>query len=152
MLSDRGAYWIDESTRRPTIKPHYTIEPAFILIAGIVASITQQVVQHPIQTVQNVHCSRLESLDYAARLEKAPSPALNLYYKAYQDTFTQCKGYALEAGGWRRWLYKDLLGSTLRQVPSTSAGLIVFELIRRRYATEADSVRIRKDGYDILLA
>jgi hypothetical protein len=40
---------------------------------------------------------------------------------------------------------------TLRQVPSTSAGLIVFEIVRRKYSLDEEAVRIRKDGYDILL-
>ena len=40
---------------------------------------------------------------------------------------------------------------TLRQVPSTSAGLIVFEILRRKYALDEEEVRIHKDGYDILL-
>ena len=39
----------------------------------------------------------------------------------------------------------------MRQTPSTSAGLIIFELVRRRYSTEDDIIRIHKDGFDILL-
>lgn len=73
------------------------------------------------------------------------------YYKAYAQTFEQCKQLAMKAGGWRSWLYKDLLSTTLRQTPSTSAGLIIFELVRRRYSTEDDIIRIHKDGFDILL-
>ena len=41
--------------------------------------------------------------------------------------------------------------NTIKQVPSTSAGLVVFELVRRRYGNEAEAVKIKKDGYDILL-
>ena len=41
--------------------------------------------------------------------------------------------------------------NTVRQVPSTSAGLIVFELMRRKYAFESEEIRIEKDGFDILL-
>lgn len=41
--------------------------------------------------------------------------------------------------------------NTIKQVPSTSAGLVIFELVRRRYGSEAEAVKIKKDGYDILL-
>ncbi|KAI9669124.1 MAG: hypothetical protein M1831_000716 [Alyxoria varia] len=136
---------------RPTIKPHYTMEPTFLLLAGVAASVTQQVVQHPLTAVQNVHYNRLESLDYAARLEQPHAHMMRSYYKAYKETFRQCQRQASRGGGWRAWLYKGVLGTTVRQVPSTSAGLIVFELVRRRYSSFEDAVRIHKDGYDILL-
>ena len=139
------------SEAKPVIRPHYAVEPAFLLLAGVAASVAQQVVQHPISNIQNVHYGRLESLDYATRLGQARPSMMRLYYHAYQETLEQCRRLAAKAGGWRTWLYKDLLWTTLRQTPSTSAGLIVFELVRRRYSTDEDIVRIRKDGYDILL-
>lgn len=55
-------------------------------------------------------------------------------------------------GGWRRWLYKDFVWNTIRSTPSTSAGLIVFELVRRKYGMGDGEVRINEDGYDILLS
>lgn len=136
---------------KPIIRPHYAIEPAFLLTAGIGASVAQQTIQHPISAIQQVHYGRLESLDFAAQLEGRRTKMVKLYYKAYAKTFQQCKQMALKAGGWRSWLYKDLLWTTVRQTPSTSAGLIIFELVRRRYSTDDDVVRIHKDGYDILL-
>lgn len=54
--------------RKPIIRPHYAIEPTFLLAAGIGASIAQQTIQHPLSAIQQVHYGRLESLDYAARL------------------------------------------------------------------------------------
>lgn len=42
--------------------------------------------------------------------------------------------------------------NTLKQVPSTSAGLVIFELVRRWYGNEAEAMRIEMDGYDNLLA
>jgi len=50
----------------------------------------------------------------------------------------------------RRWLYRGFWWNTIRQVPSTSAGLIVFELVRGKYSG-GDQVRINRDGYNILL-
>ena len=136
---------------RPTIKPHYTMEPTFLLLAGVAASVNQQLVQHPLATIQTVHYNRLESLDYAAKLEQPHSQMMRSYYKAYKETFRQCQTQASRGGGWQAWLYRGFLGTTIRQVPSTSAGLIVFELVRRRYSSFEDAVCIHKDGYDILL-
>ena len=53
--------------------------------------------------------------------------------------------------GLRSWLYRGFWWNTIRQVPSTSAGLIIFELFRRKYGAGGDAVKINKDGYDILL-
>lgn len=74
------------------------------------------------------------------------------YYHAYEQTFAQCRTLAKRAGGWRKYLYKDFWSSTIRQVPSTSAGLIVFELVRRKYSFENDEeVTIDRVDQKILL-
>ncbi|KAL4912207.1 mitochondrial carrier domain-containing protein [Aspergillus aurantiobrunneus] len=140
--SDRGV---------PLIKPHYALEPCFLLAAGLVASIAQQTIQHPLNVIQNIHVARLEYLDHQANLRHSNRQMLRIYYLAYQETHKRCKRKAARAGGWTRWLYRGFLGHALRQVPSTSAGLVIFELVRRKYANMADSTYIRKDGYDILL-
>lgn len=135
----------------PIIRPHYALEPTFLLLAGVSASFAQQAVQHPLTRIQNVHFNRLESLDYAAKLQSSRRDLFRLYYDAYEKTYEQCKQLARRTGGWRRWLYKDFLWNTIRQTPSTSAGLIVFELVRRRYGIDDGEVRIQEEGYDILL-
>lgn len=135
---------------RPVIRPHYMLEPSAILVAGVAASIAQQTVQHPLTRVQTIHYERLESLDFAAKQEPTKAQILRNYYRAYQQTYQECKLEAVKLGSFRKWLYKDFTMSTLRQVPSTSAGLVVFEVLRRKYATDYE-VRIKKDGYDILL-
>ena len=76
---------------------------------------------------------------------------LRNYYHAYEKTWAQVVEQAKAAGGLRRWLYQGFLLSTLKQVPSTSAGLIIFELVRRRVGSDAEALRIERDGYDILL-
>jgi hypothetical protein len=137
---------------RPVIKPHYTLEPAFLLLAGMSASITSQLVQHPLAELQDVHYHRLEALDYQAHRESRPSKIIHRYYHAYEETFQQCKVLARRAGGWRRYLYKNFFKSTIRQVPSTSAGLIIFELVRRKYALDPnEDVTIDAEGVSILL-
>ncbi|KAJ5470851.1 Mitochondrial substrate/solute carrier [Penicillium desertorum] len=140
--SDRGV---------PLIKPHYSLEPCFLMMAGVVASIAQQTIQHPLSRIQDLHLGRLEYLDHQASFVPSRQKMIRLYYHAYQETFKRCKRKAARAGGWRPWLFRGFIGSSLRQVPSTSAGLIIFELVRRRYANPADAVHIRSDGYDILL-
>ena len=157
---------------QPTlIRPHYAIEPAFLLLAGMSASFAQQVVLHPLSHIQVEHWERLEALDAQARkikqhaksvaanngVDTAPSKQwkwrmFRAYYHAYQQTWSECVADAKAAGlGTRQWLYRGFWWNTIRQVPSTSAGLIIFELVRRKYGLDQDQVRINRDGYDILL-
>ncbi|KAK5709916.1 hypothetical protein LTR17_019364 [Elasticomyces elasticus] len=140
----------------PVIRPHYMLEPSFILLAGIFASITQALIQYPVSRIQDIHYGRLEWIDAHPSPSPSTTPvrtsgAFGVYASAYKKTFKQCLAIARRDGGARRWLFKDFLRRTLTQVPSTSAGLIVFEVIRRKYGDASDVVKIRKDGYDILL-
>ncbi|PTB35899.1 hypothetical protein M441DRAFT_62280 [Trichoderma asperellum CBS 433.97] len=161
------------ATKRPTdkptdggiqlIRPHYAIEPAFLLAAGISASFSQQLLLHPLTHFQVKHWDHLEDLDAKAarlRASRAANPdkpqrrwkMLRAYYHAYQETFAACTAEASAEGlSLGKWLYRGFWWNTIRQVPSTSAGLIIFELIRRKYGFGMDEVRITKDGYDILL-
>lgn len=136
----------------PLIEPHYALEPCFLMLAGVVASAAQQAIQHPLSIIQNFHLGRLEYLDKQASLAPTKQQMLRLYYHAYQETFKRCSKKAARSGGWFRWLYRGFARDTIRQVPSTSAALVIFELVRRKYASLADAVYIQKDGYDILLA
>jgi hypothetical protein len=109
------------------------------------------------------HWDHLEDLDDKAakyRASRAANPdqprrrwrMLRAYYHAYQETGAGCAAEAAAEGqSLTRWLYRGFWWNTIRQVPSTSAGLIIFELIRRKYGYGAEEVRITKDGYDILL-
>ncbi|KAK3899625.1 mitochondrial carrier domain-containing protein [Staphylotrichum tortipilum] len=155
----------DDLPRMPTIiRPHYAIEPGFLLLAGMSASLTQQVLLHPLSHVQAEHWERLEGLDEQARkLRRAPGSAAagvappgetmwKWYRDAYRVTWAECVAEAHGAGlTMRQWLYRGFWWNTIRQVPSTSAGLIIFELVRRKYGFGRDQVRINRDGYDILL-
>ena len=146
---------------RSVIKPHYLIEPAFILGAGIAASFAQAAVHWPLTRIQEIHYGRLEWID----AHSSPSSQNNkggshvaaraniwsLYASAYRKTFKQCRVIARRQGGMRRWLYRGFWMGTIKSAPSTSVGLIVFEVFRRKYSGDQDEVRIQKDGYDILL-
>jgi hypothetical protein len=76
---------------------------------------------------------------------------LRAYYHAYQETWRQARTQARQVGGMKRWVFRGFWFFTIRQVPSTSAGLVIFELVRRKYGLAGDEVRITQDGYDILL-
>lgn len=119
----------------------------------------QQAVSFPITALQAIHYSRLESLDYKTMLEGEKTRALTRwgrlrerYAHSYGETLGQASYQASLTGGWRRWLYRGFVGQTVRQVPGTSAGLIVFELVRRRWALEGGGgTKVEWEGYDILL-
>lgn len=141
----------DDDDDFPLIEPHYAVEPFFLMTAGIMASIGQQAIQHPLNTIQNIHFERLEHLDHQVSLGASRRRVFKIYYHAYRETFERCKKKSQHAGGWGKWLFNGFTGTAIRRVPSTSAGLIIFELMRRKYADFSDSVYIRKDGYGIIL-
>ncbi|KAI1330345.1 mitochondrial carrier [Xylariaceae sp. FL0255] len=152
-----------EENKPVVIRPHYAIEPMFLLLAGVGASFTQQVLLHPLTYIQLRHWDHLEDLDAkAARVKKsaAANPdtprrrwrMLRAYYNAYLETWTCCRSEAAaDQKRVLRWLYRGFWWNTIRQVPSTSAGLIIFELVRRKYGSRDEPVRVAKDNYEILL-
>lgn len=89
-------------------------------------------------------------MDYSKKPEKGFwSP----YKKSYTKTLKQCHSRAAKAGGWRRWVYRGLVFNTLRQMPSTSAGLVVFELVRRKFNdSPTEGVVIQYEDRQILLS
>lgn len=159
LATKRGGQTATATQPTPTIRPHYALEPAFLFLAGISASLAQQVVLHPLSLIQTQHYARLEHLDAQAAKFAQTSPTaretrgrmLKAYYRAYQKTWAECKREAISWGGMRRYLYGHFWWNTLRQVPSTSAGLIIFELVRRKYGLGGGEVRIQLEGCDVLL-
>ncbi|KAK1833013.1 mitochondrial carrier domain-containing protein [Podospora conica] len=165
VLLSRRRPTADKERGMPTIiRPHYAIEPAFLLLAGMGASVAQQAILHPLSHIQSEHWERLEGLDRKAEEFRGTKGTdaymgrrgrmMRAYYKAYQKTWAECVAEAEAAGlghSMRRWLYRGFWWNTIRQVPSTSAGLIIFELVRRKYGMGGEPVRINRDGYDILL-
>ena len=134
------------------IRPHYAIEPVFLGLAGVAASVAQQTVAHPVGRVQEIHYRSLEYLDREARKEQPRREMLRTYLAAYRRTWEICGARARKMGvGWRGWLFKGFWWGTIKLVPSTAAGLVIFEFVRKRYGVEVEEVRIEEDGYDILL-
>lgn len=142
---------IDDLHSGSVIRPHYSIEPVFLMLAGIAASVTQQIVQHPISLVQGVHHKSVLALENKVQYEQFRSQSRRNYRVSYGKTYEHCLTFAREYQGWRRWLYRGFFWSTIRQMPSTSAGLIIFELVRRRFGTDTEAVLISQGGYDILV-
>lgn len=149
--SVQGAEYPQQGRTNTVIKPHYAIGPTFLMLAGLSASLIQQVIQHPITVIQQIHQNCLSRHE---RSNRASSEVLAPHVTkqgAYGRTYRWCVVYARRFGGWRRWLYRGFWQISLKQIPSTSAGLIVFELVRRRYGIETEDIKIRKDNYDVLL-
>ncbi|EEY22179.1 mitochondrial carrier protein [Verticillium alfalfae VaMs.102] len=175
------------ATRRPTraggraadndgitpliIKPHYAIEPLFLLLAGVTASFAQQAVMHPLTHFQLEHWDHLEDIDQKTANRRADAAArgrragagVHLPHsskKGEKGGIPRGPGDvgAVRGGGGRPRAGACAAGCTggsggtrSVRVPSTSAGLIIFELVRRKYGLRSDEVRINKDGYDIQL-
>ena len=151
-VSNQHPCELNKKVNVPTLKPHYAIEPAFLMLAGVAASISQQTIQHPLNSIQIIYHRRLQSLDMQAQMNQSRSKLLNNFYQAYKKTYTECSSQARRSGGWRRWFYRGFFRNTIKQVPSTSAGLVIFELVRRRYGNESELTKIEMDGYDILIS
>lgn len=154
LLAQRKGTSEKGSFDQPLIRPHYAIEPAFLTLAGMAATVTQQCIIYPLGLIQELHYERLEELDRQAKnlqLTSRRGRMLQEYYRAYAQTWKQCKRQAVEAGGLRKWLFRGFWWNTARQVPSTSAGLIIFELVRRKYGIGESEAKIEEDGYSILL-
>lgn len=132
-----------------SVEPHFSIEPMFLLLAGVSAAIAQQAVFHPLSKIQALHhavpeqaihphvmnqCQK-ELNGQTSRRSRSMYATIRLYFYVYYLTFAQCRVMASKSSekGLLRWLYRGFLMSTIRQIPSTSTGLVVFELLRRRY-------------------
>lgn len=140
----------------PVTKPHYALPPLFLLLAGISASLAQQCINHPLSRIQDQHYRLLPHLDGRARVPQTKKAMLRDYVSAYRKTYERCRKRAVGKGGWRRWLYRGFWWSAVRQVPSTSAGLVIFELVRRRYGEVAEGqgggVRLKGEGCEVLVS
>lgn len=105
-------------------------------------------------------------LRHAANILHRSKISMRYHSAAYVGLYKRCAKRAMErydpdtnnsnrvpggGGSWRRLLFRGFLGNTVRQVPSTSAGLIIFELVRRKYGVLAEPVFVRNDGFDIFL-
>ncbi|MCJ1319288.1 hypothetical protein MMC15_004624 [Xylographa vitiligo] len=73
-----------------SIRPHYALEPSFLMVAGFSASVAQQVVQYLTTMVRNIYHTRLESMDRLLAENHLRSQTFRHYGRAYKQTFKQC--------------------------------------------------------------
>ena len=123
-------------------KGNRALYPSFILGAGALAAVSVQAVHYPIGKIQKLHLMRLEALDEINK-NRPPTSKYSmwkLYSKTYMHTFEKAaKLVQKDAGGsWFRWLYAGFSRTTLTTMPSTSIGLVVFEIMRIRYSVTDD--------------
>ena len=119
-------------------KPHYAVEPAFLMLAGIAASVIQQAIQHPLERIQDSFYKVLQSTSSDKSGRQTWRYSRRETRQAYQRTVKRIQRHAQRVHGWRRCLFKGFFWNTVRQVPSTSAGLVIFELVRRRQGFDGD--------------
>ncbi|CAN6674521.1 hypothetical protein TRVA0_055S00738 [Trichomonascus vanleenenianus] len=113
--------------------PGRAVFPSFVLLAGGLSTFALQLVHYPLGKVQRLHFITLEML---YQKHHAPRPLKQgEYIEAYIKTFRKINKLRLRdaKGSWFRWLFGGFFKSTLMAVPSTSIGLVVFEIMRLRY-------------------
>lgn len=128
-------YWYRDPDKKG---PNRAVFPTFVLFAGGVASLALQIVQYPLGKIQKLHFIRLEAIDVA---NKAHTPAWQIYLHTYSKTFKQVRRQSVKDAGGSiiRWLYTGFWWSSLVSMPSTSIGLVVFEIMRLRYSSTDDT-------------
>lgn len=117
-------------------QPFWLLGPAFLLTAGLGASVAHTSMHYPLSRIQEVHLARLEKKDYRDRYERrfARSRAFSIYFSEYWQTAKECSSQAAAAGGWRQFCFKGFLATAIRGAPATSVGLIIFESFRSHFS------------------
>lgn len=139
------------------------VYPTFILTAGALAAVSVQLVHYPVGKIQKLFLMRLESLNAIAKTTRAAArPSMlregtglltrrGIYKRTFQQATKMVHKHQKEldlpiptkpsgiVGMWTRWLYSGFVRATLSTLPSTSLGLIVFEIMRIKYATDLEN-------------
>ena len=136
------------------------VYPSFILAAGALAAVSVQVVHYPVGKIQKLFLMRLESLNAIAKSTRAAAaPSMlregtglltrrGIYKRTFKQADKIVRKHQKELGlplpvkpsgvalMWTRWLYSGFVRATLSTLPSTSLGLVVFEIMRIKYAAD----------------
>ncbi|RUS21150.1 mitochondrial carrier domain-containing protein [Endogone sp. FLAS-F59071] len=108
------------------IKPHFMIEPLFIMLAGAAAVVAYQVVEYPLSRIHSIFWIEEAKSEFPHPQSRKTTGAL------YRQTWTQAKLQVQRfKGSWRRFLYHGFGGTVARSIPATSIGFLVFELVKR---------------------
>jgi hypothetical protein len=105
-------------------KPHWSISPLFILLAGSSASVAYSVVSFPLQRIQSAQVKLpttfREFLSSPSSIRISRPPLLQIL----------CRG----------GLYRGFLSHAVRMIPSSSVALILFETVRRKFAPDGEGI------------
>lgn len=105
-------------------KPHWSISPAFVILAGSSASLAHSFVAYPMAQFQQ---ARYKVPMLYREFLSSPSSM-----RVYRPSLLQL----LRRGG----LYRGFLAQSIKMIPSTSVALIIFEGVRRKFAPGGEGV------------
>jgi len=105
-------------------KPHWSIAPAFVLLAGTSASLAYSVVAFPMQKIQQ------------AKFKIPTSYRQFLASPSLIRTYTPKLAEVVRRGG----LYRGFMWHAIRMIPGSSVALIIFEGVRRKFAPAGEGI------------
>ena len=105
-------------------KPHWSIAPGFVLLAGTSASVAFSTVAYP---MQNIQAARFR-VPITYRDFLASPSTMRVYVPSLWEI--------IKRGG----LYRGFIRHSLRMIPGSSVALIIFEAVRRKFAPEGEGV------------
>lgn len=109
------------------------LKSTFVLLAGASAAFSLLAIQYPLTKVQKIHLSRLEALDVYNASRNSRRPFIKLYYNSYIDTYLQViKMKHKSKLSWFNVSYKGFFRYAYTTIPSTTIGLLVFEIMRTK--------------------
>jgi hypothetical protein len=113
----------NHETSQNEMKPHWSLSPLFIILAGSSASIAFSAISFPLNKIQQGTANATISFrDFVS------SPSID---KRITNVFK-----FIREGG----LYRGFLGHAVRMIPGPSVALIIFEGMRRNFAPEGEGV------------
>jgi hypothetical protein len=105
-------------------KPHWSISPAFVLLAGTSASLAYSAVSYPMQKIQQ---AKFRVPTSYRQFLSAPS-----LIRTYTPTLLE----VVRRGG----LYRGYMLHAVRMIPGSSVALIIFEGVRRKFAPDGEGI------------
>lgn len=115
------------------------LHSTFILLAGASAAFILMAIQYPMTKIQNIHLSRLETLDLYNAAQSKTEPFIKLYYKSYITTYHKLLDLRKKTSkSLFQVAYKGFGRTALMTMPSSSVGLLVFEIMRTKMSDAID--------------
>ncbi len=117
------------------------LQTTSVLFAGASAALGLQFVQYPLNRIQKLHLSRLETLDITQPERR--HLFMKVYYHSYNEVWHQLVNLQEKTKtGWWHLAYKGFWKGALSTVPGTSIGLLVFEIMRAQYTDDVEDLEI----------